>query len=333
MPSGEKDATEDKSQPESCEKTVPPGGPCGKQQNTRPHRAGQKPARFGPAHGLTRHLADRSAPFHSTAPVSAAEAPTDAAVPFRYDGSESRRDRITTCAPREGRESSRFAPFRPKSVAPLRKNGRTRSQGRQQADPSPGRLRACRLNGPRPPPPFAAWHSAGRSRRPRTGFARNATTPTNPPRELNSGLAGRRAWGTGRRYGSHSVPSLCAGLATGSEHITLCAFGRRLPHLSFSRRCPPLAGTPRHGINVAQSADMLSPAAALSRGLLTRPPRSGGAGPAPACRHPPCPPTAAYNIWRGSPNPPPTPDARPLHPQGAALTDQSGEGFAASQPV
>jgi len=105
------------------------------------------------------------------------------------------------------------------------------------------------------------------------------------------------------------VPRLGTGLATGSVHITLCAFGRSCLTPTFFRERAdnsPHTGPFGAGKNVAQSADMPRPAAALSRSLLTRPSRSGGAGPAPACRHPPCPPpaAAAYNIWRGSPKSP-----------------------------
>ena len=101
---------------------------------------------------------------------------------------------------------------------------------------------------------------------------------------------------------------------------TLCI--RSLTPTFFRERADnsPPTGPFGAGKNVAQSADMPRPAAALSRSLLTRPPRSGGAGTAPACRHPARqPPVAAASfIRRGRPQPPPTPDARPLHPQGAA---------------
>jgi hypothetical protein len=72
----------------------------------------------------------------------------------------------------------------------------------------------------------------------------------------------------------------------------------------------PLGGTLRHGIYVTQYGVVCRPAAALSRCVLSRPPRSVGARTAPACRHPTRQPAAPLEIksaGSAAPRPPPTP--------------------------
>ncbi len=128
-------------------------------------------------------------------------------------------------------------------------------------------------------------------------------------------LCGRLSCGTGRCYDARKLrvwaPALLPG--PGISHFVHSVARASLPHLSESRRQLPARGTLRRWINVAQSADMPRPAAALSRSLRTRPSRSGGAGPAPVCRHPARQPPAAafYNIWRGRPR-------NPRQPQNAS---------------
>ena len=168
-------------------------------------------------------------------------------------------------------------------------------------------------------------------------------------------LCGRLSCGTGRCYDARKLrvwaPALLPG--PGISHFVHSVARASLPHLSESRRQLPARGTLRRWINVAQSADMPRPAAALSRSLRTRPSRSGG-GQAPrqfagiphASR--PLPPFIIYGVeGPGTPANPKTPATlwpRPLHPQGAAprpaqpdqpflLAQLHGPGTAAAMPA
>jgi len=83
-----------------------------------------------------------------------------------------------------------------------------------------------------------------------------------------------RGWASALLPGSHTT------------HIVRLVAHASLPHKFFSCRHSPRAGTLRHGIYVRQCGVVCNPAAALSRGLLSRPSRSVGASRAPTCRHP-----------------------------------------------
>ena len=150
------------------------------------------------------------------------------------------------------------------------------------------------------------------------GLRANATAPTSPPRQLNYGSAGD----------CHAGPAGATMLASSASghrpcyractYHTLCI--RSLTPTFFRERADnsPHTGPFGAGKNVAQSADMPRPAAALSRCLLTRPSRSGGgqaprqlAGIPPASR--PLPPFIICGVERpGAPthpecSPPPSP--------------------------